>query len=162
MIYAGLTVEICAIEKLVHTGAVLPADLQLVSLTLPDDAALYEPVAAGELPGWEATPPGPASVEYGTDFLRSGRALGLIVPSAIVPEARNLVVNPLHPRFADVRLVVERPFVFDRRLRADPGPDRPPAKGWEIPRHQRKWMRPHHGASSLQAARGRHDRHSSL
>ena len=120
VIYAGLSVEICAMEKLVHTGVILPADLQLVSLTLPDEAALYESLAAGELPGWEATPPGPASSGFGTDFLRSGRALGLIVPSVIVPEARNLVVNPLHPRFAEVLLAVERPFVFDRRLRPDP------------------------------------------
>ncbi len=116
VIYAGLSVEICAMEKLVHTGAILPADLQLVSLILPDEAALYESADTAALPGWEATPPGPASIEFGTDFLRSGRALGLIVPSAIVPEARNLIVNPLHPRFAEVQLAVERPFVFDRRL----------------------------------------------
>lgn len=122
VIYAGLSVEICAMEKLVHTGTTLPADLLLVSLTLPDDAALYESVDTGVLPGWEAMPPGPGSIEFGTDFLRSGRALGLIVPSAIVPEARNLIVNPLHPRFAEARLVVERPFVFDRRLR--PGLER--------------------------------------
>jgi RES domain-containing protein len=120
VIYASLSVEICAMEKLVHTGVVLPADLQLVSLTLPDEAALYESLATGELPGWEAAPPGRVSSEFGTDFLRSGRALGLIVPSAIVPEARNMVLNPLHPRFAEVRLAVERPFVFDRRLRPDP------------------------------------------
>ncbi len=117
VIYAGLSVEICAMEKLVHTGAILPADLQLVSLTLPDEAALYESADIGALPGWEVTPPGPVSIDFGTDFLRSGRALGLIVPSAAVPEARNLIVNPLHPRFAEARLAVERPFVFDRRLR---------------------------------------------
>lgn len=117
VIYAGLSVEICAMEKLVHTGVILPADLQLVSLALPDEPALYESLATGELSGWEATPPGRASSEFGTEFLRSGRALGLIVPSAIVPEARNLIVNPLHPRFADVRFAVERRFVFDRRLR---------------------------------------------
>ncbi len=117
VIYAGLSVEICAMEKLVHTGAILPADLQLVSLTLPDEAALYESADIGALPGWEVTPPGPVSIDFGTDFLRSGRALGLIVPSAVVPEARNLIVNPLHPRFAEARLAVERPFVFDRRLR---------------------------------------------
>lgn len=120
VIYAGLSVEICAMEKLVHTGVILPVDLQLVSLTLPDEAGLYESLATGELPGSEATPPGRVSSEFGTDFLRSGRALGLIVPSAIVPEARNMVLNPLHPRFAEVRLAVERPFVFDRRLRPDP------------------------------------------
>ncbi len=117
VIYAGLSVEICALEKLAHTGTSLPADLQLVSLALPDEAALYETADADGLPGWDAMPPGAASIAFGSDFLRSGRALGLIVPSAIVAEARNLVVNPLHPRFADVRFAVERPFVFDRRLR---------------------------------------------
>ena len=122
VIYAGLSVEICAMEKLVHTGAILPADLQLVSLTLPDEAVLYETADIGALPDWEATPPGLVSIAFGTDFLRSGRALGLIVPSAIVPEARNLIVNPVHPRFAEARLAVERPFVFDRRLR--PGLER--------------------------------------
>jgi len=57
------------------------------------------------------------SVKFGAAFLRSARALGLIVPSAIVPEARNIMLNPLHPRFADVRFALARPFVFDQRLR---------------------------------------------
>ena len=118
VIYAGLSVEICALEKLAHTGTFLPADLMLVSLTMPDDTALFETADCDTLAGWEATPPGVISIEFGTDFLRSARALGLIVPSAIVPEARNLILNPLHPRFAEVELKIERPFVFDQRLRA--------------------------------------------
>ncbi len=42
VIYAGLSAEIAALEKLVHTGKFLPRDLVLVELTLPDDPALYE------------------------------------------------------------------------------------------------------------------------
>ena len=118
VIYAGLSVEICALEKLAHTGTFLPADLVLVSLTMPDDAALFEAADCDIQAGWEAMPPGVISIEFGTDFLRSARALGLIVPSAIVPEARNLILNPLHPRFTEVALKIERPFVFDRRLQA--------------------------------------------
>ena len=117
VIYAGLSVEICAMEKLAHTGHILPPDLMLVALSLPDDMALYETADCAALPGWEATPPGAVSLEYGTTFLRSLRALGLIVPSAIVPEARNIVLNPLHPRFAEVGFELLRPFVFDQRLR---------------------------------------------
>ena len=117
VIYAGLSVEICAMEKLAHTGHILPPDLMLVALSLPDDMALYETADCVALPGWEATPPGAVSLEYGTTFLRSLRALGLIVPSAIVPEARNIVLNPLHPRFAEVGFELLRPFVFDQRLR---------------------------------------------
>lgn len=117
VIYAGLSVEICAMEKLAHTGHILPADLMLVRLSLPDETSLYETVDIESLPGWDATPPGAVSVDCGTGFLRSLRALGLIVPSAIVPEARNIALNPLHPRFAEVGFEFVRHFVFDQRLR---------------------------------------------
>jgi hypothetical protein len=103
VIYAGLSVEICAMEKLAHTGAILPADLQLVSLTQPDECRALRNGRTRRAAQWEAMPPGCGVDRIRHDFLRSGRALGLIVPSAIVPEARNLIVNPLHPRFADVR-----------------------------------------------------------
>jgi RES domain-containing protein len=39
------------------------------------------------------------------------------MPSAVVPEARNIVINPLHPRFAEVEFAVTRAFDFDQRLR---------------------------------------------
>jgi RES domain-containing protein len=85
VIYAGLSVEICAMEKLAHTGHVLPADLLLVRLSLPDAPELYETANPALIPCWDATPPGSSSVDCGTAFLRSQRGLGLIVPSAIVP-----------------------------------------------------------------------------
>ena len=117
VIYAGLSVAICAMEKLVHTGTILPRDLVLVRLELPDGPGLFEELNPGDLPGWADVPPGDASQAYGSDFLRTGRALGLIVPSAIVPESKNILLNPAHPRFADVQMVVERPFTYDARLR---------------------------------------------
>lgn len=117
VIYAGLSAEICAMEKLVHTGPILPVDLVLVALTLPDAPDLYEEADVAALSGWDALPPGGASIEFGTAFLRSGRALGLIVPSAVMPETRNVILNPLHRQFADVELAIERPFSFDPRLR---------------------------------------------
>ncbi|KON81385.1 RES family NAD+ phosphorylase [Azoarcus sp. PA01] len=117
VIYAGLSAEICAMEKLVHTGPILPVDLVLVALTLPDSADLYEEADIATLSGWDDLSPNGASVEFGTAFLRSGRALGLIAPSAVMPEARNVILNPLHRSFADVELAIERPFSFDPRLR---------------------------------------------
>ena len=117
VIYAGLSVSICAMEKLVHTGSILPRDLVLVRFELPDDVGLFEVLDPTTLAGWDETPPGAASQQFGSEFLRSGRALGLIVPSAIVVEERNLVLNPAHRRFPDVKLSIERAFTFDPRLR---------------------------------------------
>lgn len=117
VIYGGLSAEICAMEKLVHTGPILPVDLLLVALTLPDAPDLYEAADVATLPGWNVLPPNDASVKFATAFLRSGRALGLIVPSAVMPEARNVILNPLHRRFPEVEFALKRPFSFDLRLR---------------------------------------------
>ena len=117
VIYAGLSAEIAALEKLVHTGKFLPRDLVLVELTLPDGPALYEQRDPASLPaGWDSIPAGDTSARVGAEFLRSGRAVGLIVPSAIVREAGIIVINPLHPRFAEVTMRISRPFSFDQRL----------------------------------------------
>jgi len=40
----------------------------------------------------------------------------MIVPSAIIVEAKNAVINVLHTRFAEVKLAIQREFYFDGRL----------------------------------------------
>lgn len=44
------------------------------------------------------------------------KRLVLYVPSAIIPEELNGVVNPHHPEFTGVGLTIERPFHYDPRL----------------------------------------------
>ena len=38
------------------------------------------------------------------------------VPSVIIPEEDNLIINPTHPRAAELRIVSERRFSYDPRL----------------------------------------------
>jgi RES domain-containing protein len=38
------------------------------------------------------------------------------LPSVVVPQARNLLLNPLHPAMALVALVHQEPFQLDQRL----------------------------------------------
>lgn len=117
-IYAGLTVEIAAFEKLVHTGTVLPMDLVVVRIDLPDDAGLYEGPRLEDLPlGWSDLPSSPAAAAFGDTFLAKGDCLGLIVPSAIIPEASNILINPGHSRMSGVAMEILRGFTFDPRLR---------------------------------------------
>jgi len=117
-IYAGLTVEIAAFEKLVHAGAILPIDLVVVRIDLPDEAALYQTPSLNELPqGWNELPSSPAAAAFGDTFLAAGERLGLVVPSAVIPEASNMLINPSHPRMSDVTMEILREFTFDTRLR---------------------------------------------
>ena len=42
--------------------------------------------------------------------------LALSVPSAIVPQERNLVINPLHPLASRIRVLSQESFWFDPRM----------------------------------------------
>lgn len=117
VIYGGMTPAIAAMEKLVHTGDMLPADLLLVRLDLPDKQRLYRNYEPGDLPkGWNALPGSTAAAEFGDAFVKAGDFLGIIVPSAVMPESANIVLNPDHAAFVQVEMTVIRPFEFDSRL----------------------------------------------
>ena len=45
-----------------------------------------------------------------------GLILRLVVPSVVVPQASNLLLNPQHPAMEQVRLVDQTPFRLDQRL----------------------------------------------
>ena len=116
VIYTGRTIEIAALEKFVHISGVPPADLVLVRVELPATYSSETP-ATGDLPrDWNATRPGSGSMEFGTKWARENRSLVLYIPSAIIPEAVNGVVNPDHPEFGPVKMTIEREFHYDPRM----------------------------------------------
>jgi RES domain-containing protein len=116
VIYAGRTIAIAALEAFVHLAGVVPRDLVLVRIDLPDRHSSEAP-ALEDLPaGWDAVPVASASVEYGTRWAREIRSLVLYGPSALVREERNAVLNPKHPQFAGVHLAIEREFHYDQRM----------------------------------------------
>ena len=118
IIYAGTNVEIAALEKLVHISDELPDDLVLTSISLPDDANLYREIPLSTLPkGWSEMPSSTDAQQFGNDFIVAGQYLGIIVPSAVIPEGRNMLINPNHPQFKRAEYTVVRDFKYDVRLK---------------------------------------------
>jgi RES domain-containing protein len=54
--------------------------------------------------------------DYGDVWLREQRTPVLKVPSAIIPESSNLLLNPNHPAATEARVTETRRFEFDPRL----------------------------------------------
>ena len=116
-VYLGMTAEITVLEVLVHLNGVLSAPLVLCGYDVPDTPGLIKEADPKALPdGWNAIPHGQASAAFGGDWLRDGLQLGLVLPSVVVPQARNLLLNPLHPAMPQVALVHQEPFRLDQRL----------------------------------------------
>jgi RES domain-containing protein len=57
-----------------------------------------------------------ASQKFGAAWYVAGRTAVLAVPSAIIPEEINYVLNPAHPQFAKISISAPTPFTFDPRL----------------------------------------------
>lgn len=53
----------------------------------------------------------------GDQWLTTQRSLALAVPSVVLPDSTNVLLNPTHPRAKEVRILDQRPFAFDPRLR---------------------------------------------
>jgi RES domain-containing protein len=117
VMYAGTTIEICALEKFVHLAGSPHPPLVLVAIDVPDDQDLvYRPQIA-ELPAdWAALPTPASTQEFGRLWIASVRGLLMLVPSAVIPEAGNAPINPRHPAYRDIRLAIVRDFTFDARM----------------------------------------------
>ncbi len=117
VVYTSSTLALAALEYLVHVDIEdVPDDLVAMAIEVPDDAG-GGIVAVDDLPlDWNQVPDHPACARIGDQWVAEGTVLLLRVPSAVVPEESNLLINPDHPRAGDVLMVSIRPFAFDSRL----------------------------------------------
>ena len=119
LVYAASTASLACLETVVHLNAGdLPLNRFLVRIEVPAAVwAARRSCAATELPvGWGAIPEGKVSLDIGDAWLRAASSALLVVPSVIVPEECNMLINPLHADAAGIRAAKLRPWVYDLRL----------------------------------------------
>jgi RES domain-containing protein len=107
LVYTASSAALAVLEVRVNLD--LPLEL------LPEDYLLVT-IDLGDLAPEEVTSMPVASQAFGDAWLRGKRTAVLQVPSVIVPESSNLLLNPVHPDAADVVIIQRRRFTFDHRL----------------------------------------------
>jgi len=96
----------------------LPLNRYLVQVDIPDDVwTKRDMVDRAALVGWDAMPAGMVSLDFGDKWVSSGTSCLLEVPSAIVPEEANILINPAHPDAAKITAVKVRKWVYDARIK---------------------------------------------
>lgn len=116
VIYAATSPSLAALEFLVHVPIVLaPRDLSICRFELPDDVSVTR-LRRSRLPDdWRENPPGAGTQAIGSKWAVAGKTLLLLVPSVIVPDESNVLINPLRPEFRGIKKRVQK-FEFDPRL----------------------------------------------
>lgn len=119
MIYAASTRALACLETLVHLNAGgLPLNRYLVEVVVPDDLWAAAPLATAATlaVGWDAEPAGRASISFGAKWVNSKESALLVVPSVVVPEENNLLINPAHPDVARLTARKVRKWLYDPRM----------------------------------------------
>jgi RES domain-containing protein len=116
--YASETLSLSALEFLVHADVKQLRTLPLVACAASwPDALAVEHMDESKLPGgWRDTPPPRALADYGDLWVRQSRTAILLVPSAIVPGERNVIMNPNHSDARRITYAAPGVFSYDPRL----------------------------------------------
>jgi len=107
---AGALLEVC-----VHTAANdVPPEFTLLRIEGPD--LRFASIKDSDLPSdWPTRPD--VTRDIGTAWLQQRETALLRVPSAIVPQTTNFLLNPLHSDTTQLRITEALQYPFDTRLK---------------------------------------------
>jgi RES domain-containing protein len=121
VIYTSEHASLAAWEKIVHVSNFenLPDNLLLVKIEIPDGIEIQTVPTTVLVSGWNGFPFATETANYGTAFLRGKTHLALKVPSVIIPDEFNIILNPLHPDILRCKVISTIPFMYDKRVVKD-------------------------------------------
>jgi len=125
IVYCARSRALAHLETLAHLKPALapgfppPKNLCLIEISVPNTVWAKRHVAQKEpkFPGsWNVHPSGKGSVAYGTAWLVTRTSTLLVVPSVVVPEEENVLINPLHSDAKTITAINTGQWQYDHRL----------------------------------------------
>lgn len=116
-LYAAATRALAILEYSVNVNIDdIPRALSIASIEIPDDSLLV--LQQAQMPGdWRQAPAPSSTKDFGTALLKQVQHLTIQIPSTVVPEEYNYLINPSHPEINKVRVVEIKDCVYDVRIK---------------------------------------------
>jgi RES domain-containing protein len=116
VIYAAQTRSLACLENLVHRSGIMRVETYCAVIINVPDHLLMEEINLEDLPeGWNLAQ-NKTCHELGSSWYSSNNSAILKVPSAVIPEEFNYVLNMRHSDFKKIKGIKTVPFYFDKRL----------------------------------------------
>lgn len=122
-IYASQSIALACLESIVHLGGPhpLPLNRYLVRIDVPDKAwrkrTMFDEAAHI---GWDASPAALVSLNWGSAWIEGRSTVIAQVPSIVVAEESNFLLNPRHPDANPLAATKLRRWNYDARLGVPP------------------------------------------
>ncbi|WP_299289768.1 RES family NAD+ phosphorylase [uncultured Mucilaginibacter sp.] len=118
VIYTASNRSLACLENVVHRGQLGLSQIFSIMAINVDDKIKKEKISLNELPeDWKEFNRMPFTQALGERWISENRSAIMQVPSSIVEEEVNYLINPKHPDFNFVKLIKIDPFVFDKRIK---------------------------------------------
>jgi RES domain-containing protein len=117
VIYTAESRSLACLENLVHRSGLGKDELyKILSIDIPDNIKITE-IKLKQLPkNWWEYKNYTVCQKIGDEWIDKLSSCVLKVPSSIIPEEYNYLINPLHKEFSRIKLVSTEDFNFDNRL----------------------------------------------
>ncbi len=116
VIYTGESRALCTTKIAVHTPlGIVPMDYYLQIIELPR-VKMFEVSTRKLNPNWRNFPHETSTKLIGDKFIDGRKYLIMKVPSAVIQDEYNYLVNPNHKYYSKVKLLKVEKFEFDKRL----------------------------------------------
>lgn len=116
VVYAASSVSLAMVEVLVHLPShLIPSDYVLMKIEVPE-SSIKEFTVQELSTEWNLLPGANETQKLGDNWLMENKKLLLKVPSAVVVQEHNILINPLHKLFHKVQVKDIKPYNFDSRL----------------------------------------------
>jgi len=116
VLYTGINTEIALLETIVHLPPMVSPSLDILTLDIPENSIMKWQVE--DLPrNWSDYPAPTLLAEIGQEWISEAKYLALQVPSSIISTSHILILNCLHPRYSEVKIIDQKKFLFDPRLK---------------------------------------------
>lgn len=120
VLYTSFHRSLAALELMVHKDDVEVAFIyKIMVLYLADDESLYSRLYLKDMPAdWRGSAAPSKLKDIGNEWYESRKSMVLQIPSVVIPQEHNFLINMKHPDFSDktCKLLKTEEFFWDSRL----------------------------------------------
>ncbi|MGK5028361.1 RES family NAD+ phosphorylase [Janthinobacterium sp. MDT1-19] len=117
VVYCSTSIALATLETVHYLrGGGLPFNRYLVRIAIPDVVWDARQVLDPFPGGWDAIPAGLSGKRVGDSWIAAGKTALLLVPSVIVPDEYNVLLNPRHADAVAITASTVRRWSYDPRF----------------------------------------------
>src|SRR6476659_4001630 len=117
LIYTSSSPSLACLENVVHRSHLgLNQQFKSLKIDIPDNLKIEVIEFSHLRKNWTLFESIPFTQKIGDEWIQSMNSAVFKVPSSIIYQENNYLINPKHPEFNQIQIIATEPFVFDQRI----------------------------------------------